>query len=331
VTAELKPVIRDNPLREQFYALLMLALYRCGQQSEALAVYQQARQLLVAELGVEPGTALRKLHQQILAAGPALNAPEPTIPGPARPRELPAPPPHFIGRTAELAALTSLLDEAPGTLLISAIAGMAGVGKTALALHWAHELAHRFPDGQLYVNLHGFDPSGVPAPPSEAIRGFLELYQQLDDKVGQALVNQNLSVVTEHQGHYRTALGHAEQALQLFQATGHQAGLGPALNSVGWCHIQLGDFQQARTFCREAIAANHEAGNLNNEAAAWDSLGEAEALTHLGDNCQAVGDLTEAREAWQQALGILDDLRHPNADGVRARLSSGQLSDVAKR
>ena len=94
------------------------------------------------------------------------------------PRQLPAAMADFAGRAAELRALTGLLDReragAPGTVVISAIGGTAGVGKTALALHWAHQVAGRFPDGQLHVNLRGFDPSGTPATPAEAIRGFLD-------------------------------------------------------------------------------------------------------------------------------------------------------------
>jgi tetratricopeptide (TPR) repeat protein/DNA-binding XRE family transcriptional regulator len=94
------------------------------------------------------------------------------------PRQLPAAVAGFTGRAAELAALTSILDgagdKAPGTVVISAIGGTAGVGKTALALHWAHQVADRFPDGQLYVNLRGFDPAGVPAAPEEAVRRFLD-------------------------------------------------------------------------------------------------------------------------------------------------------------
>ena len=92
------------------------------------------------------------------------------------PRQLPAAVSGFAGRTAELAALTGMLDEAtesPGTVVISAIGGTAGVGKTALALHWAHQVAGRFADGQLYVNLRGFDPSGVPMPAADALAGFL--------------------------------------------------------------------------------------------------------------------------------------------------------------
>jgi DNA-binding SARP family transcriptional activator len=96
----------------------------------------------------------------------------------AVPRQLPGTAPHFTGRTAELAALTQVLDQAgahpPGTAMISAIGGTAGVGKTALAMHWAHQVASRFPGGQLYVNLRGFGPSGTPVPPGKAIRGFLD-------------------------------------------------------------------------------------------------------------------------------------------------------------
>jgi DNA-binding SARP family transcriptional activator/tetratricopeptide (TPR) repeat protein len=94
----------------------------------------------------------------------------------ARLRQLPAPVAHFTGRAPELAVLAGLLDQAdagPGTVVISAIGGMAGIGKTALAIHWAHQAAARFPDGQLYVNLRGFGPTGPPATPAEALLGFL--------------------------------------------------------------------------------------------------------------------------------------------------------------
>ena len=94
------------------------------------------------------------------------------------PRQLPAAVPDFTGRTGELAALARVLEQtgadAPGTVVISAIGGTAGVGKTALALHWAHQVAPRFPGGQLHVNLRGFDPADTPLPPLQAIRGFLD-------------------------------------------------------------------------------------------------------------------------------------------------------------
>jgi DNA-binding SARP family transcriptional activator len=183
VTAELQRLARAYPLREQMPALLMLALYRCGRQGEALAAYQYARQVLVEELGTEPGVDLQALHQQILTADPALAAPKapPTAAGGAgwaAPRQLPGVAAHFTGREGELAGLSRVLgqagEQAPGTVVISAISGMAGVGKTALAVHWAHQVAHRFGDGQLYVNLRGFDPAVSPATPEEAIRELLD-------------------------------------------------------------------------------------------------------------------------------------------------------------
>jgi DNA-binding SARP family transcriptional activator/tetratricopeptide (TPR) repeat protein/DNA-binding XRE family transcriptional regulator len=94
----------------------------------------------------------------------------------AGPRQLPAAVAHFTGRAPELAVLTGVLEQAgdgAGTVVISAIGGMAGVGKTALAIHWAHQAAASFPDGQLYVNLRGFGPTGPPATPTEALLGFL--------------------------------------------------------------------------------------------------------------------------------------------------------------
>jgi tetratricopeptide (TPR) repeat protein/transcriptional regulator with XRE-family HTH domain len=95
---------------------------------------------------------------------------------PAAPRQLPAGVRHFVGRVKEQQTLRALLDEAAagnGTVVISAVGGTAGVGKTTLAVHWAHQVADRFPDGQLYVNLRGFDPSGTVMTPREAIRRFL--------------------------------------------------------------------------------------------------------------------------------------------------------------
>src|SRR5580658_7958962 len=180
---ELRRLVGVHPLREQLHALLMLALYRSGLQAEALAAYRDARQILVEELGAPPGIRLRELHQQMLSGDPVLAVPAPAPPGdggtaPAVPRVLPSAAQQFTGREDELAALTGLLDQAgrraPGTAVISAIGGTAGVGKTALAVHWAHQVASRFPDGQLYVNLHGFDPSGNPTAPTEATRGFLD-------------------------------------------------------------------------------------------------------------------------------------------------------------
>src|SRR5262249_8032630 len=102
------------------------------------------------------------------------------------PRQLPAAVAHFAGRTGELATLTGLLRgraEVGGTVVISAIGGTAGVGKTTLAVYWAHQVADRFPDGQLYMNLRGFDPTGQVMAPAEAVRRFLDALGVAPEKI----------------------------------------------------------------------------------------------------------------------------------------------------
>jgi len=171
------------PLDERLAGQFMLALYRCGRQADALRHYQQIRSTLADELGTDPSPPLRLLHKQILAADPALAAAVATAPAAAAraavpvPRQLPAPPRSFAGRTRELTALDEAVDaadDAPAAVVISAVSGTAGVGKTALAVYWAHQVADRFPDGQLYVNLRGFDPGEAVLSPAEAVRGFLD-------------------------------------------------------------------------------------------------------------------------------------------------------------
>ena len=175
-----------EPLRERFASLRMLALYRSGRQADALATYQQARRMLVDELGVEPGEELRRLHQQILARDPALavRAERDVVPAGGSdavrvvPQQLPAAVARFAGRSGELRVLAGLAEQAAsgagGTVVISAIGGTAGVGKTALAVHFAHQVAGLFPDGQLYADLRGFSPSGDPVHPARVVRGFLD-------------------------------------------------------------------------------------------------------------------------------------------------------------
>jgi DNA-binding SARP family transcriptional activator len=179
LVAELQSLAATYPLRERFQGQLMLALVRCGRQAEALAAYQRARQVLVQQLGAEPGAELQELHQRILTGDPGLGVPQHAAPAAtgraAVPRELPAPVSRFVGRAGELATLTGLLDQAeqtPTAIVISAIGGTAGVGKTALAVRWAHQVADRFPDGQLYVNLRGYDPD-QPMASADALAGFL--------------------------------------------------------------------------------------------------------------------------------------------------------------
>ncbi|MEU3645517.1 BTAD domain-containing putative transcriptional regulator [Lentzea sp. NPDC034063] len=163
---ELRSLVRQHPLREIFWAQLMLALHRAGQQAEALAAYQEIRTRLADELGVDPGRRLREAHEQVLSGEVPVS--------PVVPRQLPPAYPHFAGREHELERLTDLVGARPGEpLLISAINGIGGVGKTALAVQWAHQVADRFPDGQLHVNLRGFDLRAEPLDPVAVARDFL--------------------------------------------------------------------------------------------------------------------------------------------------------------
>ncbi|MDX3853495.1 AfsR/SARP family transcriptional regulator [Streptomyces sp. AK02-01A] len=181
--AELSARAETHPLDERLANQLMLALYRSGRPTDALHHYHQMRVRLSEELGTDPGVVLQRLHQQILTADAALavSAGTGSAPGPAAtavPRQLPSSPPVFTGRSQELEQLTDALDAQRSgrsvAVVISAIGGIGGVGKSWLALRWAHENVARFPDGQLYVNLRGFDPSSEPLPTSVALRGFLD-------------------------------------------------------------------------------------------------------------------------------------------------------------
>src|SRR5215472_7593427 len=182
---ELEQLAADNPLDEQVHAQLMLALYRCGRQADALAVFHRLRRELDEQMGLEPGQPLRDMEVAILRQHPALDPPlaagvTQLTPERLTPAQLPSPVPGFAGRRAELEALeTFRTTAAPGgsdlaTVIISAVSGTAGVGKTALAVHWAHQVADQFPDGQLFVNLGGFGPDGAALRPATAVRGFLD-------------------------------------------------------------------------------------------------------------------------------------------------------------
>ncbi|WP_249227826.1 AfsR/SARP family transcriptional regulator [Kutzneria sp. CA-103260] len=176
LVAELTVLVTEHPLRERLVGQLMLALHRSGRTTEALEVYRRTHERLADDFALAPGAELQQLHMAILrddATPTTPISPPATRLSVAIPRQLPCAVAGFAGRASQLKELTGLLDRT-GTVVISTINGTAGVGKTALAVHWSHQVADRFPDGQLYVNLRGFDPGGQPVPPAEAIRGFLD-------------------------------------------------------------------------------------------------------------------------------------------------------------
>jgi DNA-binding SARP family transcriptional activator len=168
VVAELDLLVRQHPYRESLVDLLMRALAGNGRRSAAVDVYHRLRKQLAEELGIDPGQAVQTTFRAVLQSAPEQPRRRATVPA-----QLPADIP-FAGRAAELATLDAVLPGAPGHRGTVVLTGTAGVGKSALAVHWAHRVAGRFPDGQLYLSLRGFSPYGQPMATDEAVRTLLD-------------------------------------------------------------------------------------------------------------------------------------------------------------
>ncbi|MFF9644145.1 AfsR/SARP family transcriptional regulator [Kitasatospora aureofaciens] len=245
VVSDLRALVERHPLRESLRHALMLSLYRSGRQAEALEEYNRARELLADELGIDPGVALNQLHTAILCADPTLLATTEPAPSPASPPDpagpgaaasLPAPSFHpsatplapaawpgrsavpapstlpydiddFTGRHEELDRLTHLLKDPDSAPRLIAIDGMGGSGKTSLSVHLAHRIAEGFPDGRIFVDLHGFTPGCEPLRP-ETVLGML--LRSLG--VGGDLVPEGL---TERTAAWRTACANRRLLLVL--------------------------------------------------------------------------------------------------------------------
>jgi DNA-binding SARP family transcriptional activator len=178
VVEQLATLTHDEPLHEGLQARLMLAMAGAGRRAAALRLFADTRDRLIDELGIEPGAEMQVAYLRILREQPpaAVTSAATLVGGAGVPQQLPLDLPGFTGRDRELAGLDALLTRTgtrPATLVIASVCGMAGVGKTALAVHWAHRVRDRFPDGTLFVNLRGYDPVGVPVRPDEALDGFL--------------------------------------------------------------------------------------------------------------------------------------------------------------
>lgn len=221
VVAPLRALLASNPYRERAVELLMLALYRGGQQAEALHLYRQTRatvagrrsealrlyrntrKVMIDQLGIEPGPALRRIHEAILrgdeqlltgssptpaiatagTAAPKMDTAGTSAPEVLVPRQLPPDVPGFVGRAGLLRELDGMLPSAAGGAVGPVvITGTAGVGKTALTVHWAHRIAGRYPDGQLHIDLRGYAPSG-PLRPIDALAAFLRALGQPNSQI----------------------------------------------------------------------------------------------------------------------------------------------------
>jgi DNA-binding SARP family transcriptional activator/tetratricopeptide (TPR) repeat protein len=179
---DLRAAAARHPLDERLHSRLMVALDMTGQRPAALRLFDSVRDRLDNELGICPGPELSASYTRVLhgAAHPAVIGPRAAERQAVVPRQLPRAIPGFVGRAEQLRCLSAALDQADRqgrSRPILVISGTAGVGKTTLAVRWAHSVTDRFPDGQIHLDLHGFTPSGAPATPGQVIRRLLEMLQ----------------------------------------------------------------------------------------------------------------------------------------------------------
>jgi hypothetical protein len=326
LVADLSTQAAEHPLDERAAAQYMTALYRGGRQADALAHYRRIRQQLVDELGADPGSQLQQLRQQILTADPALAADiaGPRSAPPIAPRQLPADVAQFTGRAHYLASLDKLARTVgqPGgrgtAVVISAVSGTAGVGKTALALHWAHQVADRFPDGQLYVNLRGYDLD-QPMMASEALAGFLRAL---------GVAGQNVPAEAgERAALYRSLLARRRMLVLLDNAGGVEQ-VRPLLPSSPACLVLVTSRDSLAGLVARDGAVRLDLDVLEREEAA--DLLQALAGGRVGADRHAAAVLADQCSRLPLALRVAAELAVARPDVPLADLV-GELADQQRR
>jgi DNA-binding SARP family transcriptional activator len=322
---ELEALVAEQPLREGLHRQLMVALNRAGRRVDALAVYRELRHRLVDELGVEPSPALQRLERAVLTGDPALQ------PATAVPRELPSQIASFTGRQRELAQLDRILGASgqPWPAAIAAIHGPGGTGKSVLAMHAAHQVADRFPDGQLYVNLHGATPGLAPLEPLKALGHMLaslggdatRIPANLDQAAAQfrsLTSGRRLLVVLDN-------ARDAPQVRPLLPA-------GPACGVLVTSRQPLATLEGARHLRLEVLPCDQAVELLGRIAGAARISAEPQAAAEVVRRCgrlplaiQIAGARLAARPGWpvSELAGRLVD--------VAGRLDELELADVAVR
>jgi DNA-binding SARP family transcriptional activator len=231
LVGELAELVHDYPLRERLRGHLMLALHRCGRTAEALDVYHQARQIMIDELGIEPGERLQQLQRAILRSDPDLDvATEPPWVQSANrraPNLLPTDIADFTGRTEQIDLIRTRLTGPAGAgnrqaVPVVVVVGKGGVGKTCIAVHVSHDLAPEFPDGQLFADLHGGAPH--PAGPMQVLQRFLRALGVPEPQIPESL--------DEQAEMYRNLLAHLKLLVVLDDAVG-ESQVAPLLPGSG--------------------------------------------------------------------------------------------------
>lgn len=331
LVGELMELARAFPLRERLRGQLMLALYRCDRSAEALAVYRQARQVMVEELGIEPGEQLRQLQHAILNSDPSLGV---RVGGPqvrpAVPRLLPADIADFTGRAAQAEQIgRHLTNRSEGTVVapVVVITGQGGVGKTSLAVHAAHCAAAQFPDGQLFVDLHA--GAGHPVSPMQVLDRFLRVLgvpgpqvpEGLDERAEMyrnLLADRKVLVVLDD-------VAGESQVLQLLPGTGSAAVIVTSRHRLGGlggaAHIEVKVFSAGTSL--ELLA--HIAGVGRVRAQPQAAAAVAGQCGHLPLALRVVGARLAERPHW-----AIQQLADRLADETR-RLDELQYDDLAVR
>ena len=341
LVGELTALSAEYPFREKFAGLLMLALYRSGRRTDALDVYAQVDRRMRGQIGIQPGAELARLQQQVLrddpellgagrpgadrsgvaGSGPAAapGSVMPAVSGRAVSRQLPSAVRHFTGRAGEIKALTGLLDEVDdlgGTVVISAIDGMAGIGKTTLAVHAAHRLADRFPDGQLFIDLHGHTLGFQPRTAGEALDWLLRALGVPPQRIPDDL--------EERAAAYRARLADTRTLIILDNAVG-EAQVRPLLPGTAGCLVLVTSRRKLKALddahalaldvlpAPDAITLFRTVSGLGRGPVPEPVLAEIAALCGgLPLALRIAASLLRHRPAWslEHLLGVLRDPRH---------------------
>jgi DNA-binding SARP family transcriptional activator len=340
LVGELTELVEEFPLRERLRGHLMLALYRCDRTAEALQVYRQTRRTLIDELGIEPGERLQKLEHAILTSDPSLEPPSKTVNVRQVQRSVPSLLPtdiaDFTGRVEQVSEIHRHVvredeGEAVGTVPIVVIAGRGGIGKTSLAIHASQSVVGDFPDGQLFVDLHG--GSSHPIGPTHVLERFLRAFGVSGSQMPEGL--------DERAEMYRNLLADRRVLVVLDDATG-ESQVSPLLPGGGTAAViitsrsRLAGLAGATRIEMDVLDADKSLDLLGRIAGVERVQAQREAAEEVAAHCghlplalRIAGARLAARPQWsvQQLVERLadetrrlDELRHGDM-GIRSSIS----------